>query len=287
MAKIKVQNYTFSKASSQITFTDYNPIRLDSILIIVNETYNHTVLYNFANATLLGTVATNVLTLTGIDTSAMADTDKLLIYYDDGANATTISTVTKAVEQATDWTAVAQNTVVKSAEINCATHEISHLTTQAFLDTTTAHTGTEFIVEVSSNTSGDEDWCEYTRFVGLIGTAVKQDITNNPLAAAGTSVTIGATANFTVGLLVALEDATLVNSELCRITAVAANTSVTLLDGVTNEHANTTDLYNLAMTNIVMLAPSVMRARVIVNNGYDADGSTLNFKLRCSKVTSL
>jgi hypothetical protein len=285
MAKSLITAYTFDASEKKVTFTGINPISLASILLITNVTDN-IIIYNFADPTLGGTVATNVLTLT-FATTSMDDTDKLQIWYDDGAAQITQATVTKSVEQATDWTAVAQNTVVKSAEINCATHEISHLAIQAFLDTTTAHTGTEFIVETSSNTSGNEDWCEYTRFVGLIGTAVKQDITNNPLSAAGTSVTIGATANFTVGLLVALEDATLVNSELCRITAVAANTSVTLLDGVTNEHANTTDLYNLAMTNIVMIAPSVNRVRVVVNNGADPDGSTLNYKLRCSKVTSL
>jgi hypothetical protein len=279
MAKKLISAYTFDASEKKVTLTGYTAINLASVLLITNVTDN-IILYNFADSTLGGTVATNVLTLT-YSTTSMEDADKLQIWYDDE------SSVQKAVEQATDWTAVAQNTVVHSGELDCSLHAASHLAVQAFLDTTTAHTGTEFIVEVSSNTSGDEDWCEWCRFVALIGTAVKQDITNNPLAAAGVTVTIGATANFTVGLLVALEDATLVNSELVRITAVTTNTSVTLLDGVTNEHANTCDLYNLAMTQIVMLAPSVMRARVVVNNGYDADGSTLNYKLRINKVTSL
>jgi hypothetical protein len=281
MAKKLIQDgrYTFDASAKQITLLDYTTIYLSGFILITNSTDN-IIIFNFASATKRGTVATNVMTLE-YDTGSMDDTDKLQILYDD------TSTVRKAVEQATDWTAVAQNTVVHSGELDCSLHAASHLAIQAFLDTTTAHTGTEFIVEVSSNTSGDEDWCEWCRFVGLIGTAVKQDITNNPLAAAGTSVTIGATANFTVGLLVALEDATLANSELVRITAVTTNTSVTLLDGVTNEHANTCDLYNLAMTQVIMLAPSVMRARVVVNNGYHAAGSTLNYKLRINKVTSL
>jgi len=211
----------------------------------------------------------------------MDDADKLQIWYDDESSAQ------KAVEQATDWTAVAQNTVAKSAEINCALHAVSHLAIQAFLDTETAHTGTEFIVQVSSNTSGNEDWEEYTRFVGLIGTANKEDVTNNPLAAAGTSITVAATLGYTVGLLFAIKDATLVNSELCLATVITTNTSITIIDGVTNEHANTADLYNIALTQIIMLAPTVNRVRVIINNGYDADGSTLNYKLRCSKVTTL
>jgi hypothetical protein len=198
-----------------------------------------------------------------------------------------ITTATKAVEAVTDWTAVAQNTVVASAIVDCLLHEASHLAIQAFLDTETAHTGTEFIVQVSSNTTGDEDWCEWTRFVGLIATANKEDITNNPLAAAGTSITVGSTTGYTVGLLFAIKDATLVNSELCIATVITTNTSITILDGVTNEHANTADLYNTALTQIVMLGPSVMRARVVVSNSYDSDGSSMVYKLRCNKVTSL
>jgi len=79
----------------------------------------------------------------------------------------------------------------------------------------------------------------------------------------------------------------LINSELCLATAIAANTSITILDGVTNEHQNTAVLWNIAMTNIVVLGASVMRARVVVNNGYDNDGSSCVFKVRCVKVTSL
>ena len=58
-------------------------IRLDAILLVVNVTSN-IIIYNFADTTLGGTVATNVLTLT-YNTSSMNDTDKLLIYYDDNS----------------------------------------------------------------------------------------------------------------------------------------------------------------------------------------------------------
>ena len=81
--KVKVANYTFNKTAKQITFTDYNPILLNSVLLIVNVTDN-IIIYNFADPTKGGTVATNVLTL-AYDTSSMADSDKLLIYYDDPA----------------------------------------------------------------------------------------------------------------------------------------------------------------------------------------------------------
>jgi hypothetical protein len=284
--KIKVQNYSFDKTAKQVTFTDYNPIDLAGVLLIVNQTYQNIIIYNFADVTKGGTAATNVLTLT-YDTAAMANTDKLLIYYDDGLQQTVKITAVKAVEQATDWTSVAQNTVVASGVFDCSLHVASHLAIQAFLTTETAHLGTEFIVQVSSNTTGNEDWCEWCRFVAMIGTANSEAVTNNPLNAAGTSITCVSTTGYTVGLLAAIKDATLINSELFTITVVTANTSLTILDGVTNAHANTAVLYNIAINQVVMLAPSVIRARVVVNNGYSPSGSTLAYKLRLSKATSL
>jgi hypothetical protein len=79
--KTKIDNYIFDKTAKTITFTDYTSIRLDAILLITNVT-DGLILYNFADPTKGGTVLSNVLTLV-YDTSAMSNTDKLLIYYDD------------------------------------------------------------------------------------------------------------------------------------------------------------------------------------------------------------
>jgi hypothetical protein len=81
MSKVKIDNYSFDKTTKKITFTDYTTIRLDAMLLITDVTHN-LIIYNFADPLKGGTVATNVLTLT-YDTSALANTDKLLIYYDD------------------------------------------------------------------------------------------------------------------------------------------------------------------------------------------------------------
>lgn len=79
--KIRVPNYTFNKTAKTVTFTDYGSITLDRVVLITNVTRN-IIIYNFADPLKGGTVATNVLTLT-FDTSAQADADKLLIYYED------------------------------------------------------------------------------------------------------------------------------------------------------------------------------------------------------------
>jgi hypothetical protein len=194
--------------------------------------------------------------------------------------------VTKTVLGITDWTAVAQNTVGESATLDCSSHYGTILHIQAALDTTTAHTGTRFIVQVSSNTSGDEDWQDYTEFVGLIGTAKTDLIENNPLTANSTSITLTATAYTDTTTLVLIEDGTLVNSELVLKVAKATN-SITLLDGTTNEHAQNTALFDIALSQVILLDASVVRARVLIDNKYDADGSTLNYKIRASEVTGI
>ena len=194
--------------------------------------------------------------------------------------------ITKAVEAVQDWTAVAQNTVAESATLDCSGHYGTILNLQAFLDTVTAHTGTRFIIQVSSNTSGDEDWQDYTEFVGLVGTAAKDDVENDPLAAAATSITLTGHAYTALAKWIAIEDATLVNSELVFEVAQSVN-AITLLDGPTNEHANTADTYNVALSQNILIDASVYRVRVLVDNTYDTDGSTLNYKVRATKITAI
>lgn len=199
--------------------------------------------------------------------------------------------LTKTVEAITDWTAVAQNTVGESGTLDCSGHYATKLCLQAFLDSTTAHTGTEFIVQVSSNTSGDEDWHDYARFVALVGTANSENITNNPLSAGSTTITVADTGgNYETPPLahwIAIEDGTLANSELVLQSGYTTDTNITIVDGTTNEHAQNTTMYDIAISEVIVLDASVNRARVVVNNTYDVDGSTLNYKLRAAKMTGI
>ena len=194
-------------------------------------------------------------------------------------------TVTKAVEGLQDWTAVAQNTIGESATLDCADQFITELHIQAFLDTTTAHTGTKFKVQVSSNTTGDEDWQDLTEFSALVGTAATDLIEDNPLAAASTVIALTGHALTVLGKWLGIEDGTLANSELVFESAQATN-SVTILDGTTNSHALNTAIFNVAMVKVIVLPAGTNRARVLVDNTVHAAGSSLNYKVRSSNITS-
>ena len=176
--------------------------------------------------------------------------------------------------------------VGESGTLDTSGHYMTDLCIQAFLDTTTAHTGTEFRVQVSSNTTGDEDWHDYCQFVELIGTAATDLIENNPLAAAATSITLTGHALTALAKWLAIEDGTLVNSELFFEVSQSAN-AIVALDGTTNAHNQNVAIFNVAFSRVITLDETVQRVRVLVSNCYDSDGSTCNFRLRSTQVTAV
>lgn len=176
-----------------------------------------------------------------------------------------------------DWTAVAQNALVHSEELDISGVKKAQMQIQAALDTTTAHTGTRFIPQTSNKISGDEDWHTVTEFVALIGTAATDLIEDNPLAAGSTAIALTGHALTAEGILLFIEDGTLADSEIAMEASQSAN-EVVLLDGTTNAHALNTAIFNVAMTQIVSLPAEAKRARLVVDNTYDDNGSTLNYR---------
>lgn len=192
----------------------------------------------------------------------------------------------KSTVEAQDWTAVAQNELVKSAEIDISGASKASLHIQAALDTTTAHTGTRFLVQTSDQAAGDEDWQPHVDFVALIGTAATDLIEDDPLAAGSTDIALTGHALTVEGKLLFIEDGTLANSEIVMEASQTANEVVTI-DGTTNAHALNTAIFNIAAIQNVALPSTAMRARLIIDNTYDADGSTLNYKMSVTKSTGV
>jgi hypothetical protein len=200
--------------------------------------------------------------------------------------------LTKTTESLDDWTAVAQNTVVEGTTLDTSDHYSTEIHIQAFLDTTTAHTGTNFIVQISGNSAGNEDWEDYTKFSALIDTANSEAITDNPLGAASTTINVADTggnyeATEPTAKWLAIEGAALANSELIYETAFTTDTDITILDGTTNEHAQGVLLWDVAISRTILIGFPVYRCRVIVDNTLDSNGSTLNVKVRATAVTGI
>lgn len=202
--------------------------------------------------------------------------------------------LTKAAEAITDWTAVAQNATGESGTLDISGHYETTLHIQAFLDTETAHIGTRFKVQVSSAAAGDEDWQDWTEFIELVGTANQEPITDNPLAAGSTTIHVASTTGYATGSADNLagwrgiKNGTLANSELVWQVGYASNEHVIIQDGTTNQHAQNTNMYNIAFVKSVGIGMAAgLRARLLVDNTVDINGSTLNFKVSATKVTAL
>lgn len=192
-----------------------------------------------------------------------------------------------------DWTAVAQNTVGESETITCSSNYRTGLYLQAFLDTETAHAnGTDFVIQVSSTAATNEDWHDWLRFNALRGTANSEQLTANPVALGATTSTVvdteaGAYETVPLGKWLAIEDGTLINSELVFQTAFVRDTSISWLDGTTTEHAQNTLIFDIAFSKMYVLPLGTVRARVVVDNTVVAAGSTLNYKVLKVSVTAM
>ncbi len=198
-----------------------------------------------------------------------------------------------------DWTAVPQNVVIESSEFDASASYTSAIIIQAALDTTTAHTGTEFIVMVTAQNSGNEDWGILTSFVSLIGTAKTENLTNNPLAAASATLTMADTDGFETlgegslkldeipGWRFIKDGVDIEDSELIYQLSFVTDTSITFADGTANAHVQNTPVWNIAISRPVSLPDWTSRAKIIVRNSYDSNGSTLNYRVLGGTITAV
>ena len=110
-----VDNYTFNHVTNTVTFNDYVTIDLERVLVITDVTRG-TIIYCFGSPGMTGSVSTNILTLS-YDVSAFADTDKLLIYYEDGVQESTIVELIETMRYLTKTLAVIGNAQGVAADI--------------------------------------------------------------------------------------------------------------------------------------------------------------------------
>lgn len=76
--KTLIDDYSFNASTKQITLNELTSIKIEQILLITNITDN-TIIYNFADSNLGGSVVGNVLTLK-YDTALMDNLDSLQIF---------------------------------------------------------------------------------------------------------------------------------------------------------------------------------------------------------------
>jgi len=195
--------------------------------------------------------------------------------------------LTKAVAAVDEWANIAQNTVREGATTDTSAMYQAMLHIDVALTSTTAHTGTKIDVQVSSATSGDEDWTTLTSFISITGTAASEAMGTE--AAAQTVLEVASTTGFEAdeARWIFILDNTVADSEMIYQVSHVSNTSITCQDGITNAHTSADVLWNVAQTLTVTLPSTANRVRVIYDNTYDSNGSSLHTKTRISSITAL
>jgi hypothetical protein len=123
--------------------------------------------------------------------------------------------------QALEWVAVAAQAIIETGAIDLSTVLAATLHIDCAISSTTAHDGTEIIVQ-GRKESGLDEWTDLARFVGPTGTATKSDCSGD--TAAGQTVvgvTNPATGNLNhLGKFIFLEDTdTIAQCEIAYLTA--------------------------------------------------------------------
>ncbi len=138
----------------------------------------------------------------------------------------TTTTVTKTQNtQPLEWTVIAAGSIVEATEIDLTNIYEAMVEIDLALSATTAHLGTEVIIQVRKEVT-TEEWTEWCRVVRLSGkTAIKSDVLSE--AASGQkviAVTNPVTANLDhVGRNIFLLDATVAQCEICYQTECGAD----------------------------------------------------------------
>jgi hypothetical protein len=198
-----------------------------------------------------------------------------------------LTTTPTAVDE---WAEVGQNSVREGATTTISDSYQTILYIDVAITSAPAHTGTKIWVQVSANTSGDEDWYTFVEFIGPAGTVDLENL-GGAEAAGQTQLEVADT----TGLYdedetrwIFIEDTgTVADSEMCVLVEHDTNVSVTVLDGLTNAKDAADVLTDIARNYVINVPFGYVRVRVIYDNTYDADGATVHTKCRISEVTAL
>lgn len=119
-----------------------------------------------------------------------------------------------------------------------------------------------FYVQVSGKTSGDDSWTTAAQFTASVVTDNTEAVTGTE-AAGATVIECASTTGYTAALGIYFKNGTLANSEWGTIGSVVTNTSVTMIDAITNAQTGAT-MHNNSDVFICQLdLTAVVRLRVI------------------------
>jgi hypothetical protein len=123
-----------------------------------------------------------------------------------------------------------------------------------------------FHVQVSPSSSGDEDWATIAQFTATVSTADTEAMTaTEPISE--TVLACASTTGFVAGDRLYIQNTTVADSEWALCQEIVSNTSVNLVDGLTNQQTNMSVIWNDADVFVCQIdLTAVSRVRVIFHH---------------------
>ena len=204
---------------------------------------------------------------------------------------------TKAGSVIDAWAEVAQNAIRIGDDTTSVAADVAmNLLIDVALVTTTAHTGTKVIVQVSEETSGDGTWSTLEEFISKTGTAVVDTLNaTEPIGETTLAMDNPASSGLdNDGKFKFIEHTTPANSEIVYQVSNTGDASdtITIAFGLTNQQDTNSQVFDFddataeaVLQKVVPLPPSVSRVRVIYNNKFDPDGSAVFTRARLANMS--
>ena len=157
----------------------------------------------------------------------------------------------------------------------------------ANIEATANATGVSYALQTTPEASGNESWSTIVPFVTTTTAAVSEPPSGSE-AASQTDIAVASTTGFSVGNIIYFQDAgTLADSEWGEVENVVSNTSIDLVDGITNAKDTADFIWTEAELYVIQLdltAVSRLRIRVVHRA---ATGSNIHFKAIMTRADSI
>lgn len=208
--------------------------------------------------------------------------------------------LTKSTAEIDAWAEIAQAGIREGVNTDVSDMYAATLHIDCALSSTTAHTGTEIIVQIGTDTGdANDNWSDLVRFISVTGTAVLLAFdATEPIGETTIAVTNPVTANMDNDKKFKfVENTTAADSEIVYQVSNSgdAGDTITIQDGLTHEQDITTSIiYDIDSATAeavkqhqIALPSSADRVRVLYNNNFDSNGSTVFTRCRITKVTGI
>lgn len=174
------------------------------------------------------------------------------------------------------WANIGTNTVREGTTQSINSWQTTTLYIAHAMGTKTAHGGTDIYIQMSPLDTGDDTWFTQGSFTLGVGTASSTILDVTP-SVGSTTILLGTTTTRmeadNLKYLLLLDSGTVSDSQLLNLVSHSADTSITILDGLTSAPSASSTVWDFAEAIVYTLPRWGNRVRVVYDNTSDPSGA--------------